>query len=776
VGANQGFLVCRPGPVSCSEERFWSSGQGLLADYVMDVSSAVGGGAWVLGLDGISRIPLSASSDKVRTFLARADVGDFPLEAIAEDREGNVWVGSDGGGASRITTDGLVSYSEREGLGSHDVISMFEDTRGQLFAVSRSGNGLFLNRLVGEKFQAIRLNIDPRRVSPIWHGHYQVIAAGAEGEWWVATHLGLARFSRIREASELSRASPRYELAGDNLFRLFRDRQGNVWISPQHGPDRVLMRWNCRRQVVEWFQVSAGNPSLANDRVQAYTEDRAGQVWMGLEHGGLWHACPIGFCRYDLPKEMLESTINWLHTDTAGRIWIAAGAAGAARIDELADQNHKLVRYTTMEGLASNEILCITEDLSGKIYLGTARGVDRLDPETGRVKHFTTADGLAFGELQTAFRDRRGWLWFGTQQGLSRLIPGPSAAGDAPPVAITALSTGGVSAPISPSGETEVSLPDLPTGRDQVQVEFVGLGFRAGEVLRYQYSLLGAANQWSDLTMQRTVTYAGLRPGRYRFLVRAVNSDGLMTPHPASVQFTILPPIWMHWWFVSIALTALGLAIWSTWRYRQKHLTAVRGIRTRITADLHDDIGSSLSQIAILSELARQETANGTQDRTARLDHIADLSRELVDSMSDIVWATDPGHDRLGDLAQHMREFAGEVLGGSNIEFRFVTAGIEPDLKLDANVRRQSFLVFKESIHNLIRHSRCCKAEATLERDGSWLSLKVSDNGIGFDASRDFEGHGFASMRERARTLSGEIECISDAGGTTVRLRVPLRP
>jgi ligand-binding sensor domain-containing protein len=133
------------------------------------------------------------------------------------------------------------------------VISVFEDAQGQLLAVSRSGDGLFLNRLVGEKFQAIRLNVDPRRVSTIWHGHYDVIAPGAEGEWWVATHLGLARFSGIRQVSELSRSRPRYELAGENLFRLFRDRRGHVWISPQHGPDSSLMRWNCRNQKIEQF-------------------------------------------------------------------------------------------------------------------------------------------------------------------------------------------------------------------------------------------------------------------------------------------------------------------------------------------------------------------------------------------------------------------------------------------------------------------------------------------------------------------------------------------
>ena len=169
------------------------------------------------------------------------------------DRAGNVWVGSDGGGAFRIATDGLVSYSEKEGLGSHDVLSVFEDAGGQLLAVSRSRKGLFLSRLAGERFEAIRLNVGPRRVFVIWHGRYEVTAAGADGEWWVATHRGLARFSGIREISELSRASPRYELAGENIFRLFRDRQRNIWISLQHGPHTVLMRWNCQSRRIERF-------------------------------------------------------------------------------------------------------------------------------------------------------------------------------------------------------------------------------------------------------------------------------------------------------------------------------------------------------------------------------------------------------------------------------------------------------------------------------------------------------------------------------------------
>jgi signal transduction histidine kinase len=186
---------------------------------------------------------------------------------------------------------------------------------------------------------------------------------------------------------------------------------------------------------------------------------------------------------------------------------------------------------------------------------------------------------------------------------------------------------------------------------------------------------------------------------------------------------------------------------------------------------LHDDIGSSLSQIAILSELARKKLA---PSGTGALDQIADVSRELVDSMSDIVWATDPNRDRVGDFAERMREFAGEVLGGSDIEFRLALTAIDANQKLNANLRRQVYLIFKECIHNVIRHSAATEACVRLETTGGYLMLEVTDNGKGFDVARRSNGHGVDSLRERAASLAGDIKWISGPGGTTVRLSVPL--
>jgi signal transduction histidine kinase/ligand-binding sensor domain-containing protein len=773
VSTNKGLLSLKPTRLGCSDERLFTHRPGIRVEYVFDAVTLADHSLWAVLLDGVSRLFPDTPQIEVHFEPVTSSIGlaDFPLEAIALDRDRNIWIGSDGGGVSRIARNGFVSFSEADGLGSHDIVSVFENPRGQLFVVSRSRDALFLNMFSEGRFRAIRINIPSDLVSIRWHGHYQVIINSTGKHWWVATRSGLARFTGIEDPAELASARPQYYRPDENIFRLFQDRRGDLWISNQHYPENVLTIRNRRTGAFDRFPSSNGGPDLGNDRIQAYSEDRAGAVWMGLEHGGLWRRSTTGFQHFGFAEGAPGKSINWLYSDSAGRIWIGSSIAGASRIDKPESNHPTFVSYTTGQGLSSNEIQCITEDLAGRIYLCTARGVDQLEPTTGHVKHYSTADGLVGGELQAAFRDHLGALWFGTQQGLSRFVPTNGRPTDGVPVILSGVRVEGDALAMSPGGATKVSLPDLSPGRDRVQFDFTGLSFKAGDVLRYQFMLEGAEEKWGAPTPQRSVIYAGLRPGSYRFLVQAVNSDGLLSPQPASVTFTILAPIWLRWWFILAVFGAISFAVYAAWRYRARQLAAVQRVRMRIATDLHDDIGSGLSQIAILSEVVRRQSSQGAG---SALDQIADVSRDLVDSMSDIVWATDPNRDQVGDLAQRMRQFAGEVLGGSEIEFHLMLGGVEEERKLSVNLRRQVYLVFKECINNVVHHSGSTEARVSLSGDANSLVLEVSDNGKGFDVSRDCLGHGLASMRERAASLGGNIKWTSGERGTTVRMRVPL--
>jgi signal transduction histidine kinase len=198
-------------------------------------------------------------------------------------------------------------------------------------------------------------------------------------------------------------------------------------------------------------------------------------------------------------------------------------------------------------------------------------------------------------------------------------------------------------------------------------------------------------------------------------------------------------------------------------------------IRMRIATDLHDDIGSSLSQIAILSEVARRP-AEVNSESLDPLGSIARISRELVDSMSDIVWAVNPKRDNLLDLVRRMRQFAGEMLVPGGIDFIFDAEGASGHIPLGADLRRQVFLIFKECVHNVARHSGAAHVEIVLAMTGGWLRLTIHDDGRGFDPRQPSGGHGLASMKSRADALHGEFEIHPKVGeGTAIRLAVPVK-
>jgi len=462
--------------------------------------------------------------------------------------------------------------------------------------------------------------------------------------------------------------------------------------------------------------------------------------------------------------------LRWLHVDDAGRLWIASNLSGVVRVDEPDAEHPTFKRFTMADGLASDNAWCVTTDAYGRVYVGLARGVDRLDPATGRVKHYTADDGLPKGSVQAAFRDRNGRIWFGSAFGLARLDPAPDRERAPPRAVVTGLRVAGAARPVSSLGEASVGALDLGPSENNVSVDFLGIGTSLGEDLRYQYRLEGADDDWSAPVAERTVTFANLAAGTYRLLVRAVDADGRASAVPAAVAFTIAAPVWRRWWFVTLAAALVCGAAYALYRVRVAKLLAVERIRTRLASDLHDDIGTNLTKIAVLSEVANYRLGSGVGDRS--LAEIADISRESVAAMNDIVWAINPGRDGVRDLGRRMRQFANNAFAASDVDVR-LSAPDADEAKLDGDVRRQVYLVFKEAVNNAVRHSECSAVEVTLAVDGRELTLTVADDGRGFDPSTESEGNGLASMHRRAAAIGARLDVRSDEGrGTTVTLAV----
>ncbi|MBI1792098.1 MAG: hypothetical protein HYR60_31630, partial [Acidobacteria bacterium] len=693
--------------------------------------------------------------------------------ALAQDPAGNLWIGTNAAGATRVLRSGFSTFDEADGLASLHVVAVSESRRGKLGFATRGERGrLLLHHFDGERFTSVAPNV-PREDPSGW-GWYQLTFEDSAGQWWVPTGRAIYRFPRVGRLQDLAHVRPeaiwtRPDSRADmEPFRLYEDSRGDIWIgviSLLPGGTRID-RWERRTEKFHRYIVGR---DFQQFWAKGFAEDRTGTIWAGGDRV----LCRFRRDRWDcLESDGLPKGETWaLHADRAGRLWVAT-TQGLVRIDDPAAERPELVIYTTRQGLSSDSCWSLTEDSWGRIYVGTRRGLDRLDPATGQIAHFTAQDGLPM-IAGTATLDRQGVLWFGTGLGVARLIPEPEAPLLPPAVRIQALSVAGVSQAVSEFGETRILQPGLGTAQNNLRIGFAGFDYRG--VLRYQHRLEGADPDWSPPSRDRTVSLASLAPGTYRFLVRAVDEHGQVSASPASVAFSILPPLWRRWWFVLLAAAALAQALYLLHRARVGRAVELERLRLRIASDLHDDIGASLSQIAILSEVARQRSVQGQNGIAEPLSQIAQSSRDLVDSMRDIVWAINPRRDRLHDLVQRVRRFAADTLTAKGIELVFHSPD-ERELPLDPDVRRQAYFILKEAVNNIARHSGCTRAEIDIAVEGGRLHLCVRDDGVGFEKPAAENGHGLASLRDRARSLGGELAVASRPGdGTRIEVHLPLR-
>jgi signal transduction histidine kinase/ligand-binding sensor domain-containing protein len=686
----------------------------------------------------------------------------------AEDVEGNFWMG-----AVKWVRDGFVTYGTADGLPTDDVRAIFEGQDSQLYVVTGI-HCRFISRFDGERFHPVAPLVPGHSSSWDWGGWGwgQVHFQDHLGEWWVGNGYDLFHYPRAKRLQELATTIPR-SVRRDEVFRMYEDSHGNVWSS---GWKRAgLSRWDRASGESHSFGAAEGWPSAV---ATAFREDRAGNLWTGVWGGGLCRFRTGHFDCFRPEAGFPEGNCYAILLDHLGRLWAATTKSGLLRIDDPEATRPSVKIYNTNDGLSSNNVRAVIEDQNGRIYFWTGRGVDRLDPESGGILHYTTADGLIApgSDHEVAYADRHGNLWFGFS-GLSRLEPKPSprvVAG--PPVYLRSIRIRGVPLPISELGEESLTGVVLQPNQNNIEIEFGSLSFQFGRAIRYQYKLEDADQDWSTPSELRAVNYAGLKPGNYRFLVRTLNDRGQVSTSPAALSFRVVAPVWQRAWFLVLMGSLLALAAFTLFRYRLERRLELERMRTRIASDLHDDVGSGLTQIAILSEVARRsQSLDGSGEY---LNRIADLSRELIDGMGEIVWSMNPQYDRMADLVQRMRRFASDLLVARGIDFNFVVDGLQ-DLPLRSDVRRQAYLVFKEALNNCVRHSKCTKIAIrfSLERDA--LHLDITDDGCGLPEDNGFSngqtGHGINSMKTRARTLGGKLEIGPGLHrGTTVSLRVPL--
>ncbi len=786
VGTHAGLSRVRLDPTGAHllVQATYTQSSGLTNNFVQSVLRARDGSIWVGTLTNLAQLHPDSPNPVFHSFGISSGLVNGDTQALAEDTDGNLWVGKDGGGAARIVQDGLVTYDEADGFPPQSTASLTLDHSGRLLVVTSARPGLSVFRFDAGRFNRLRLPLSPDLYPETWTPWHQVLTACAGDRWWTASNHGLLELrapgASTQDASLIRAYRISDGLPADDVAHVFQDSHGNIWFStlpivayPLPGQRTGLAVWEKSTGRVRRFSEADGLPPLDSFAVLSIYEDRTGQIWVGLYRSDVARFRQGRFEILATRDGVPEGGIRVFHQDRAGRLWLGSGRGGLGRIDKPGDAHPRITSFTAANGLSSDEIQAVTEDNFGRIYAGTGFGVDRVDLDTQRVRHFSVADGLAPGEVEDAIRDPAGNLWFGTLTGISRLVPRRDEPANAMPMRIASVRVAGVLQDI-PSGDKSPVLPAIAPGHGTVEIDYFALSMTGAENIAYQYRLDGAGGAWSAPTRQRSVVYGDLRAGSYRFLVRSLGPE-ILPSEPASVTFQILPHFWERWWFIAIVCVSLGTMLYAAYSYHLSHALAIERMRTRIARDLHDDIGSGLSKLVIMSEVAQSPRSQISAAESFR--RIAGTSREVLDAVGDLVWVTNPTTEHLEDLLRRMRSFATQLFEAKGVDFHFNFAGVPPQRSLSPEVIRQLYLIFKEAVNNAARHSQCTEASVEITFANGQLTIRVIDNGIGYTPTSEPDHHGVESLKARARSLHGTIDWRPNpatSAGTIVELSVPL--
>ncbi len=479
----------------------------------------------------------------------------------------------------------------------------------------------------------------------------------------------------------------------------------------------------------------------------------------------------------DRKGKTLLNYMQGMVKDGEGNIWIGS-SEGIVTLDKNLQIIHEFSAQNGLPGSLVNHILA---DKSGNIWIATSGGLALWEPESKTFRNFSSSEGLPDNHPEHLFLLQNGQLVTGHQSGLGffeaekfDLKPKP------PTVVISDVFLENQQIAFQEKPNLEVS-PDI----GQIEVWFSALEYGKPEGMQYAYQVEGLHDQWISLGEKHQISFFQLPPGEYTLRVKAISAFGVSSLKPAELVFTILTPYYKTWWFRLLLVGLVVGAVVAFYRYRIRQLLKLEKVRMRISRDLHDDIGSTLSSINMLTRSAKRRFEEKDSHRLSEnLNKIGERTQEILENMSDIIWSVKPENDSLDRVASRMREFAAGILEAKKINFiiRF-----DPDLEkfnLPLEVKNNMFMIFKEAVNNMAKYSQCTLAEIEMKVEGRKLMLKISDNGIGFDLLNKAEGarsgnasggNGLRNMHQRAVEVGGNFEMVSKPGqGTQVLVEMPM--
>ncbi len=748
-------------------------------------------------------------------------LSDNTVMYFDEDKEGNIWIGTLGGGLDRLNpaTNSFINFksdpSNPNSLADNDILSLYVDNSGIIWAGSHLGKGITKIQLNTTKFSLI--GYEPNNPNSLSDGVVWAIHKDKSGLLWIGTYKGgLNCFDPLRKKLLFFKNKSNSKLSSNHIRVITEDDFENLWIGTYDGGlniynkrtgeikiykhdssdtnsisgnqiqtilidgnnyyigtfgggiNKTVVKGNPFNQKLK-FEKFINNPddekSISDNRVYKIFKDRENLIWV-CTYGGsveLFDPDDKSFRHFQNPfaeKENVTAKNSMtILRDSYNTLWVGTYGGGLYSFEI---QSGKFSRYSSREGISSAVVYGILEDKLKNLWISTDNGIFKYDLINKDFTRFDIKDGLQSLEFSGGayLYSDDGIMYFGGINGINYFKPEEIKTNYfIPPVVITTLK---VLDDLVSGEQTELNLEYY---QNTIGFEFASLDYSDPRDNLYAYMLEGFDNDWRFTNSSlRIATYTNLSPGEYVFKVRGSNSDGLWNENYSSIIIIISPPIWKTYWFLAIAGLISILILYYVFTVRIKSQLAIEKLKSKLAADLHDNVGAGLTEISILSELAARKNTDTTSNE---LNKISSLARQLIDNMSDIVWVVNPAKDSLYDLIIRLKNSYYEVLSSMNCELKITGIHKLKGIKIPIDLKQNLYLILKEAFNNAIKHSGAAQIKMNFITTEDTLKITLEDNGIGMNISKINFGNGISNMKKRADEIGWKLSIDSKEGSGT---------
>lgn len=688
-----------------------------------------------------------------------------------EDRENNIWVATDNGV--------LLFNPDAQVFSNFDLIRPGEPVSYDLVqAIAETvDNRIFIGTWRGGMYSYDN-NLNPIALPPVLKSRGRSLSVAdmqehvRTGDLWITQEEG--RIDVFHPKTNTVTTVQDSIFKKSTIRQITEDTSGNMWFGTQDGR---LIKWDYKR--------ARGNPQTGYSVVvenlgvvRKVHYDYQGYIWVGTGQNGLFK---VDTRTYKIVKKFTADGpaggrlfINEVKDITYYNDTTLLVAAGCLNI--INKRTNKIELIGTKEGLPSNTVESVQKDRNKIVWMGMTNGISRLNLEKRIISYYDRRDGINYDKfMRTGVRQLSGGrIFFFTDHNFMVFDPAKVSPNVQPPKPfITSIKIAG--SPLSVDSLLNAKRVVLKYNNTSISIDFSAMSFLTQQKLHYYYKLENLDKDWIHTDRPITAFYNYLPPGQYTFFVKTETIDGVSSENMAQFTIVVRAPFWLSWWFYGlIALTFIGVWLFVD-RERTNRRRSLLQVRNEIASNLHNDISITLSDINVLSEMAKIKADKNVEQSKEFIDQINEKSRYTIAAMDDMLWSIDPANDSMANTLQRIKKITNELQELSGVNFDLIIDNKLEELELEMKLRHDIFFLYKEVLLFLAGNGSIKQVFVNMKMSTTKNSLLLE---ILFDRPsnlREFELQMKRGIEKRLHPLPATMDYIAESRHVSVAFTIRLK-